>query len=180
MLTTSNGTPVLVQKNRRARYIKLYVNNKREVKLTLPWFVPLSAGRAILREKEQWLENALAKLPPKIERSPAEIQQLKQKSFDRVSALAEKYAVCYGVHFRHIHIGNQSTRWGSCSRGGTLSFNWRLALVPEDICRYIVIHEICHRREMNHSARFWQLVTQQYPDYKAARKWLRQHRDELA
>ena len=179
MLCTTNGTPVLVRKNRAARHIKLYITSKQEVKVTLPWYVPLSAARAVIAEKNAWIEKTLAKLPPQTNYTAAEIKEFKQKTFDRVSALAEEYAPKYGVRFQNIRIGNQATRWGSCSRRGTLSFNWRLALMPENICRYIVIHELCHLKEMNHSPRFWQLVARQCPEYKEAKKWLRQHREEL-
>jgi predicted metal-dependent hydrolase len=171
---------VLVRKNRRARHIKLSVTGQREVKLTLPWYAPLSAGVAVLKEKEAWLEKTLAKLPPRVARAKAEIEHYKTVAFDQLSTLAEEHAVKYGVTFRHIRIGNQTTRWGSCSRSGTLSFNWRLALMPENIRRYIVIHEICHLKEMNHSPRFWSLVAAQCPEYKLSRQWLRKNRDSLA
>ncbi|MDR1323726.1 MAG: M48 family metallopeptidase [Candidatus Margulisbacteria bacterium] len=180
MLKTAQGLPVLVRKNRRARHIKLYVTGQREVKLTLPWYAPLSAGVAVLKEKEVWIEKTLAKLPPRITRAKAEIEHYKTVAFDQLSALAEEHAVKCGVTFRNIRIGDQATRWGSCSRSGTLSFNWRLALMPENIRRYIVIHEICHLKEMNHSPRFWSLVAAQYPEYKLARKWLRKNKADLA
>ena len=175
MFATSSGTPVRVRRNRQARHIKLYITSKREVRLTLPWYVPLSAGRAVVRAKEQWIENALANLPAVY--APTESQR--ETALARTTALAEEYAVKYGVHFRHIRIGDQSTRWGSCSRSGTLSFNWRLALLPENICRYVVIHELCHLREMNHSPRFWRLVAAHCPDYKACRRWLRDEKGAL-
>ncbi|MDR2429038.1 MAG: M48 family metallopeptidase [Candidatus Margulisbacteria bacterium] len=180
MLKTAQGVPVLVRKNRRARQIKLYVTGQREVKLTLPWYAPLSAGAAVLKEKEAWIEKTLAKLPPRLTRTKAEIDHYKTVAFDQLSALAEEHAVKYGVTFRHIHIGDQATRWGSCSRRGTLSFNWRLILMPENIRRYIVIHEVCHLKEMNHSPRFWSLVAEWCPEYKLARKWLRKNKTNLA
>ena len=121
----------------------------------------------------------MAELPQKINYTSAEIKKLKLDAFDRVAALAEEYAPKYGVQFQNIRIGNQATRWGSCSRSGTLSFNWRLSLMPENICRYIVIHELCHLREMNHSPRFWRLVAEQCPEYKEARKWLRANKETL-
>ncbi|GBR72744.1 putative metal-dependent hydrolase [Candidatus Termititenax aidoneus] len=179
MLKTAQGVPVLVRKNRRARRIKLYVTGQREVKLTLPWYAPLSAGAAVVKEKEAWIEKTLAKLPPYITRAKAEIEHYKTAAFDRLSALAEEYAVKYGVTFRNIRIGDQTTRWGSCSRSGTLSFNWRLALMPENIRRYIVIHELCHLKEMNHSPRFWSLVAERCPEHSECRKWLRKNRDKL-
>ena len=179
MFTTKNGTPVLVRKNRAARHIKLYITAKHEVKITLPWYVPLSAARAVITEKNNWIEKTVSELPQKATYTPGEIKEFKQKTFDCVSALAEKYAPKYGVQFQNIRVGNQATRWGSCSHSDTLSFNWRLSLMPENICRYIVIHELCHLREMNHSPRFWHLVAEQCPEYKEARKWLRNNREKF-
>jgi predicted metal-dependent hydrolase len=179
MFKTAQGVPVLVRKNRRARHIKLYVTGQREVKLTLPWYAPLSAGTAVIKEKEDWIEKTLAKLPPRVIRAKAEIENYKAAAFDQLSVLAAEHAAKYGVTFRNIRIGNQTTRWGSCSRSGTLSFNWRLVLMPENIRRYIVIHEVCHLKEMNHSPRFWSLVAAQYPEYKLARKWLRKNKTGL-
>ncbi|MDR1997886.1 MAG: M48 family metallopeptidase [Candidatus Margulisbacteria bacterium] len=179
MLITTSGTPVLVHKSRRARQIRLCITPRREVKLTLPWYMPLSAGQAVVREKEGWITEILAKLPPPINYAPEDIARHKTAVWQPIAALAEEYAVKYGVHFQNIKIKDQATRWGSCSRLGNLNFNWRLALVPEDIRRYVVIHEICHLKEMNHSRRFWALVAQYYPDYKKARKWLRDNRGKL-
>ncbi|CAB0151740.1 hypothetical protein PSI9734_02108 [Pseudidiomarina piscicola] len=72
-------------------------------------------------------------------------------------------------------VGNFSSKWGHCSRAGELKFSWKLWLAPEWIVRNVVIHELCHLAEFNHSARFWQLVARYSDDYQAAEKWLRQH-----
>lgn len=84
-----------------------------------------------------------------------------------------------GGSYNRITIRDQKTRWGSCSARGTLSFNWRLMLAPPAILDYVVVHELCHLTHMNHSAAFWQSVEQVYPDYRTARKWLKEHGQEL-
>ena len=84
---------------------------------------------------------------------------------------AQKMEVSYG----RITIRDQSTRWGSCSAGGNLNYNWRLVLVPEDLLDYVVVHELAHRKEMNHSPGFWKLVEEQLPDYRERRKRLRDY-----
>ena len=76
---------------------------------------------------------------------------------------------------RRITVRNQRTRWGSCSRRGTISLNWRLIQTPPFVQDYIVVHEFMHLREMNHSSRFWREVERAYPDYEAAELWLKQH-----
>lgn len=72
-------------------------------------------------------------------------------------------------------VGNFSSKWGHCNRRGELKFSWKLWLAPEWVIRNVVIHELCHLREFNHSARFWQLVAGYSDDYQQAEKWLRQH-----
>jgi predicted metal-dependent hydrolase len=80
---------------------------------------------------------------------------------------------------RRIAIRNQATRWGSCSRRGTISLNWRLIQVPASVRDYIILHELMHLRELNHSSRFWAQVAQVCPDYEERERWLRKHSDAI-
>ncbi len=80
-----------------------------------------------------------------------------------------------GITPRKVFVRNQKTRWGSASSLGNVSFNWRVAGLPEAIQDYIVIHELAHLQEMNHSAAFWSVVATYSPDYRLHRRWLRQH-----
>ena len=73
----------------------------------------------------------------------------------------------------------QKTRWGSCSSDGNLNFNCLLMLAPEEVQNYVVVHELCHRRQMNHSKKFWDEVEKYDPDYKKQKKWLKDHGDEI-
>src|SRR5947209_4978659 len=77
-----------------------------------------------------------------------------------------------------IRIGDPRSRWGSCSTRGTLSFSWRLVMAPSWVADYVVVHELCHLRQMNHSRRFWQLVDEAYPSRRAAQAWLKRHGPE--
>jgi predicted metal-dependent hydrolase len=86
----------------------------------------------------------------------------------------------YGFTYARIAIKEQKSRWGSCSRHGNLNFNWRLLLAPLEVLDYVAIHELCHLREMNHSERFWSLVSRTCPQYRERRRWLRSHGHELS
>ncbi len=92
---------------------------------------------------------------------------------------AEYFARQMGVSFERISIRDQKTRWGSCSTRGNLNFNWRLILAPLEILDYVVVHELAHRKEMNHSERFWRLVAQVLPDYQERKQWLKENGDLL-
>ena len=86
-----------------------------------------------------------------------------------------EYAALHQLPVRRISVRNQRSRWGSCSRRGTISLNWRLIQTPAFVRDYILIHEIMHLREMNHSSQFWREVERACPDYETAERWLKQH-----
>jgi predicted metal-dependent hydrolase len=98
------------------------------------------------------------------------------KAHLREAALAQAQAMAaiLGKPLRSVKIRDTRSRWGSCSRGGLLTFHWQLAFAPPAILRYIIAHEVAHLAHMNHGPRFWQAVAALYPDYPAARRWLRE------
>jgi len=83
------------------------------------------------------------------------------------------------IPYEKMRLSSAHTRWGSCSSNGTISLNWKLIMAPAGIIDYVIIHELCHVRHMNHSRLFWQLVTHYLPDCKERRKWLRQNSNKL-
>jgi len=91
----------------------------------------------------------------------------------------EKWSAKLSVSHNGVTIRSQKTRWGSCSRQGSLSFNWKLLMAPESVNDYVVIHELAHRRGMNHSKSFWRLVAEHCPGWRELRKWLKTHEAEL-
>ena len=92
----------------------------------------------------------------------------RQNIVKRVGELNKHYGFKYGA----ISIRNQSTRWGSCSKKGNLNFNYKVGLLPQPLGDYVIVHELCHLREFNHSARFWSLVAKVAPNYLALRRQL--------
>ena len=103
-----------------------------------------------------------------------EIQMLADQALRVIPERVRYYASLIGVTYGRITIRNQRTKWGSCTSTGNLNFNCLLMKAPEHIQDYIVVHELCHRKEMNHSKRFWELVASVIPDHKACRKWLKE------
>jgi hypothetical protein len=93
---------------------------------------------------------------------------------------ADKLSARLGLTYNRIIIRGQKTRWGSCSHKGNLSFNWKLIMAPEPVIDYVIIHELAHLKEMNHTKRFWELVAEHCPRWYEHKKWLKDHETELA
>ena len=93
----------------------------------------------------------------------------------RIAERTAYYAGIIGVTYGRITIRDQKTRWGSCSSQGNLNFTWKLVLAPPEVLDYVVVHELCHRIEMNHSAAFWRQVVRVLPDYQQQRGWLKEN-----
>ena len=119
-----------------------------------------------MQERERMRQQACIHLDAKQEKELR--AQAKYVLAQRVGYFARQIGVTYGK----ITVRDQKTRWGSCSQAGNLNFNFRLILAPPEVLDYVVVHELCHRRQMNHSAQFWQEVAQVLPDYRARKAWL--------
>ncbi len=91
----------------------------------------------------------------------------------------ELFSSIIGVKVNNVRLKNQKTRWGSCSRKRNLNFNWKLIMAPIVIVDYVIVHELCHIKQMNHSPQFWVLVENQISDYKMMRKWLKENGGKL-
>lgn len=157
--------------------------------------VEIKGGRVIVRaplrmskveiekfisSKADWIKKHLEisrqrQIVPMEPFTPEQIQQLADAALQDIPPRVRKYAAIIGVTVGRITIRNQKTRWGSCSSKGNLNFNRLLMLCPEEIRDYVVVHELCHRKELNHSPRFWTEVARVMPDYAARRKWLKEN-----
>ena len=107
--------------------------------------------------------------------SPEDIRQLADQALRELPPRIAAYAGQMGVTYGRVTIRNQKTRWGSCSSKGNLNFNCLLMLTPREVQDYVIVHELSHRKEMNHSPKFWAVVEEVLPDYKKRRKWLREN-----
>ena len=100
---------------------------------------------------------------------------LRAEARRRIAVLAGPHAAALGVRPRAVRLKDTRTRWGSCAPDGTLAFSWRLVMAPDWVLDYVVAHEVCHLRELNHSPRFWAHVSSRTPHRAAAQDWLRRH-----
>ena len=150
-----------------------------------PFRTPRYRIEKFLTERQDWILQTVEKqkaahaVPGISEQlSPQEREAMIRKAGETLAARTAYFAEQMGVTYGHITIREQKTRWGSCSSKGNLNYNWKLILMPQEILDYVVVHELAHRKEMNHSARFYAVVAAQMPDYAVRQKWLREHGSE--
>jgi len=136
---------------------------------------------SVIESHREWIARERAVQAPQLRLDPRRVSEADARRAARelVSMVLEEEARALGVTYNRVQIRDQRTRWGSCSSSGTLSFNWRLALAPLEVLDYVVVHELCHLREPNHSAGFWRLVASRRPGWRRQRDWLTAHGPEL-
>ena len=152
-----------------------------QVIVRIPERVSRREAERFVSERSEWIEETLEKLSEKRRNtpslpkfSPEEMKIIKKKAKREIPILVDEYARIIGVSYNRISIRAQHTLWGSCTAEGNLNFNCLLVLLPERVMRYVVVHELCHRKEMNHSKDFWAEVQKVLPDYINLRKVLKE------
>ena len=170
----------------RRRTLALQVRQSGEVVVRAPLFVREQEVRRFVEEHLAWIEKQQRKLACAAEQrreiqplSKAELSGLTEQARRELTERARLFAPRVGVTYGRISIRHQKTKWGSCSSKGNLNFNCLLMLAPEEVRDYVVVHELCHRKQMNHSEAFWAEVERVLPEYRQARKWLKTHGQEL-
>ncbi|MEI6352781.1 MAG: M48 family metallopeptidase [Candidatus Nomurabacteria bacterium] len=162
----------------RTKRVLVTINREGEVIVTKPKRASLEMIEKFLIEKAKWIFEKSEyfknnKTVSTITNSKKEYLENKEKALQIAKDRMEHFNKIYNFKFKNITVKNQKTRWGSCSRKGNLNFNYKIALLPEHISDYIIVHEICHLKEFNHSQRFWDLVAVTVPDYLKIRKELK-------
>lgn len=165
----------LIRSKRKS--LALQVKGDGRVVVRAPLRLPKDKIDSFVMEYRDWIEKQkkrVQELSSKryviTERERTDGIQKALKIFpERTAFFAERMGVDYG----RITVREQKTRWGSCSQKGNLNFNWKLVLMPQELLDYVVVHELAHRKEMNHSARFWAIVEQELPDYRKRRNELK-------
>ena len=168
------------------RTISLEIIPSGQVLVRAPRYMSETEIRKFIEAKSSWLEKHLQKQEEDLGSVQAE-GRFTEQEVEKLIKLARQvipekvayYSRLMGVTYGRVTIRKQKTRWGSCSREGNLNFNCLLMMVPPEVLDYVVVHELSHRLEMNHSARFWAQVEKVIPDYRKSRKWLKEHGGRL-
>lgn len=174
----------ILYSDRKTLAIQITADNR--VRIRAPRQMLRAEIEAFLTEKEPWVQKHLYNAPqpsahaasdpayaPLTDSERRRYIRLAREIFTRqVRYYADRMQVTYG----RISIREQKTRWGSCSSKGNLNFNWKLVLLAPELLDYVVVHELAHRREMNHSKDFWKIVEAELPDYRERRRRLKECR----
>jgi len=169
---------IIIKKSRHARRLRITVVSNSMVRVTVPRFVSLRAARIFVAEKSSWIKQKLAEMSrhppvPPLKGSVEEYVRYRLRASELARDKVNQLNAFYNFRYKKITIRNMASRWGSCSRQGALNFHYKIFLLPPRLQDYLVAHELCHLREMNHSRQFWNLVAQTIPDYKIRRKELK-------
>ena len=174
--------PYSIARSGRARGMRITIYPTGAVRVTVPYGVPLFLVNRFVARKKEWI---LSKVDyflkhPVIQgdsllrtRSRREFLALKEKARALVKERIEHFNAHYDFEYKNVAIRNQRSRWGSCSHKGNLNFNYKIVHLPSELQDYIVVHELCHLKQLNHSRAFWDLVGERVPEYKELRKRLR-------
>jgi predicted metal-dependent hydrolase len=174
----SNITEYELKRSSRARAITIYVHVAKGVRVVAPAQYPISRVMRFVRSKAQWIQKKLLyfkkfKDVTFLPRSKSDYRAHKEDARQLIVARLEHFNNHYGFSYKKVFIRRQRSRWGSCSSKGNLSFNYNLIRVSPELLDYVVVHELCHLKELNHSKRFWDLVAERVPDWREKRRELR-------
>ena len=164
----------VIRSNRRTIAIQIAPGG--EVVVRCPQRMDRAAVDAFVESRSAWIEKHQKSAQPRLPvLTQPQLRELTQQAKDVIPRRAAYFAPLVGVTYERITIRRQHTRWGSCSGKGNLNFNCLLMLTPPAVMDYVVVHELCHRKHMNHSAAFWAEVERVLPGYRDAKAWLREN-----
>ncbi len=163
----------------KRKTVSVEITRKAEIIVRVPLRMSKHDIERFLSGKSNWIEKTLEKvkignestyLPPL---TKDELSLITKRAKEYISSRVSFFADSMGISYGRVCIRHQKTRWGSCSAKGNLNFNCLLMLCPLDVIDYVVIHELCHIKHLNHSKNFWNEVERYLPDYKTHKKWLK-------
>lgn len=164
----------------RRKTIAIQIDREGQVIVRTPYGITKRQVEEFLDEKKDWLLQTRQRVEKrKTEQIPIS-EEVRREGIERAKRIFPErtayFAKRMGVDYGRITIREQKTRWGSCSSKGNLNFNWKLVLLDPELLDYVVVHELAHRREMNHSKNFWKIVEAELPDYREQRRRLKECR----
>lgn len=170
----------------KRRTISLQIKPDESLELKAPMQMKDAQIKDFLHQKSDWIKKNVQA----VKERQQQMSQIKPLTIEEIHELADQalevipkrvayFAEIVGVTYGRITIRNQKSRWGSCSSKGSLNFNCLLMLMLTEVQDYVVVHELCHRKEMNHSPKFWAEVRKVLPDYENQKLWLKEHGDEI-
>ena len=174
----------------KRKSVAIQIRPDGQVIVRAPYGCPRSFINSFIHQKADWIVKHSAENKQRYEKqvqlkkdrptlSDAQRKRYIETARSIFTQKAAYYARLIGVTYGRISIREQKTRWGSCSSKGNLNFNCLLMLTPPEVIDYVVVHELCHRKEMNHSGRFWDEVARILPGYAEQEKWLKTHGSEI-
>ncbi len=167
-----------LKQSTRSKGVRISINHVGEVTLTISPKSSEAQGIKFLEKKAEWIIKTINKTQGNkdkiyLKASIKDYKKLKEETRKLVTERVEHFNKFYKFKYKRISIRNQKSRWGSCSSKGNLNFNYRLIHLPLELLDYVVVHELCHLKEMNHSRKFWDLVGKGMPDFKLRLKRLK-------
>jgi predicted metal-dependent hydrolase len=174
--------PIVFARHARARRYVIRVQRDGTVRVTIPRWGSKREAAAFAAREQAWIDRQQQRLAraglvvaPPAHDDEAPTSALRARARRELPARLLELAARYALTVTRISVRNQKSRWGSCSPSGHICVNWRLITMPEWVRDYVFIHELMHLKRMDHSPRFWKLVAEACPEYRAARAWLRTH-----
>ncbi len=172
---------VELRSRKGTRRLSLAVQASGKISLTKPRQVSLLEAKLFIFQKRAWLEQTLKQYQinnssdalTRQEQEKRHYHKHRERAQQIISSRVKELATRLKIGYNKVSIRNQKTRWGSCSAKGNLSFNYRLIFLDSELMDYVIIHELCHRLEFNHSPKFWQLLSDYSPNYQELRSKLK-------
>jgi predicted metal-dependent hydrolase len=168
-----------IKESKRASRMRLSIYPGGTIIATVPVNVPIPLMERFMKKKSGWILSKI-KIMGKMHFNPTfhryskkEYAKLKPEALKLIEGKIKEFNEKYEFEYSKISIRNSRSRWGSCSSKKNLSFNYKIIFLPEELQNYILIHELCHTKELNHSENFWKLVARIIPNYKSIRKEIR-------
>ena len=170
----------ILKTSKRARRIRINVYRDRRAVVTLPSHLPVHAAERFVREKASWILKKLDffhthPMVPLPKERESYFLKYEAETLRWIKERITHFNQFYNFGFNRISVKNQKSQWGSCSGKKNISFNYKIIFLPAALRDYIIVHELCHLEELNHSKKFWNIVSQAIPDFAARKKKLRQY-----